>query len=87
MKADAPSGTALHLGSAVERGRSMDAKEELGRCGTGLSREVGSIGYAAGFTPNIGRGASTHHQTAKVLVHRDDLDRAQQVRAAMRHDS
>lgn len=46
-KADAPSGTALHLGSAVERGRDMDAKEELGRCGTGLSREVGSIGYAA----------------------------------------
>jgi 4-hydroxy-tetrahydrodipicolinate reductase len=46
-KADAPSGTALHLGSAVERGRKMDAKEELGRCGTGLSREVGSIGYAA----------------------------------------
>lgn len=46
-KADAPSGTALHLGSAVERGRNMDAKEELGRCGTGLTREVGSIGYAA----------------------------------------
>jgi len=47
MKADAPSGTALHLGSAVERGRDMDAKEELGRCGTGLSRDAGSIGYAA----------------------------------------
>lgn len=46
-KADAPSGTALHLGSAAERGRKMDAKEELGRCGTGLLREVGSIGYAA----------------------------------------
>jgi 4-hydroxy-tetrahydrodipicolinate reductase len=46
-KADAPSGTALHLGSAIERGRNMDAKEELGRCGTGLSREPGSIGYAA----------------------------------------
>ena len=46
-KADAPSGTALHLGSAVERGRAMDAKEELGRCGVGLSRESGSIGYAA----------------------------------------
>jgi 4-hydroxy-tetrahydrodipicolinate reductase len=46
-KSDAPSGTALHLGSAVERGRNMDAKEELGRCGTGLSRESGSIGYAA----------------------------------------
>lgn len=46
-KADAPSGTALHLGSAVERGRDADAKEELGRCGVGLSREKGSIGYAA----------------------------------------
>lgn len=46
-KADAPSGTALHLGSAVERGRGFDAKEELGRGGTGLSRETGSIGYAA----------------------------------------
>lgn len=46
-KADAPSGTALHLGSAIERGRDVDAKEELGRCGTGLSRESGSIGYAA----------------------------------------
>ena len=46
-KADAPSGTALQLGSAVERGRGEDAKEELGRCGTGLSRETGSIGYAA----------------------------------------
>ena len=47
MKADAPSGTALHLGSAIERGRDMDAKEELGRCGTGLKREAGSIGYSA----------------------------------------
>ena len=46
-KADAPSGTALHLGSAIERGRDMDAKEELGRSGTGLSRETGSIGYSA----------------------------------------
>lgn len=46
-KADAPSGTALHLGSAVERGRNMDAREELGRGGTGLSREAGSIGYSA----------------------------------------
>jgi 4-hydroxy-tetrahydrodipicolinate reductase len=46
-KADAPSGTALHLGAAIERGRGEDAKEELGRCGTGLSRETGSIGYAA----------------------------------------
>ena len=46
-KADAPSGTALQLGAAVERGREMDAKEELGRHGTGLFREDGSIGYAA----------------------------------------
>jgi 4-hydroxy-tetrahydrodipicolinate reductase len=46
-KADAPSGTALHLGTAIERGRDIDAKEELGRCGTGLVREAGSIGYAA----------------------------------------
>ena len=47
QKADAPSGTALHLGSVAEKGRGADAKEELGRCGTGLSREIGSIGYAA----------------------------------------
>jgi 4-hydroxy-tetrahydrodipicolinate reductase len=46
-KTDAPSGTALHLGSAVETGREVDAKEELGRSGTGLSRETGSIGYAS----------------------------------------
>ena len=46
-KGDAPSGTALHLGTAIERGRGSDAKEELGRCGTGLEREEGSIGYAA----------------------------------------
>lgn len=46
-KADAPSGTALHLGLAVERGRGFDAQEDLGRCGTGLKREPGSIGYAA----------------------------------------
>ena len=46
-KADAPSGTALHLGAAIERGRGADAKEELGRCGTGLKREAGSIGYAS----------------------------------------
>ncbi|WP_265570355.1 4-hydroxy-tetrahydrodipicolinate reductase [Sphingomicrobium nitratireducens] len=46
-KADAPSGTALHLGLAAERGRDEDAKDEMGRCGTGLARETGSIGYAA----------------------------------------
>lgn len=47
MKADAPSGTALHLGNAAERGRGEDCKEELGRSGTGLTRAPGSIGYAA----------------------------------------
>ena len=47
LKADAPSGTALHLGQAIERGRDSDAKEEFGRCGIGLAREPGSIGYAA----------------------------------------
>ncbi|HEX6218690.1 MAG TPA: 4-hydroxy-tetrahydrodipicolinate reductase [Sphingomicrobium sp.] len=46
-KADAPSGTALHLGSAIERGRGEDAKEELGRCGKELTRETGCIGYAS----------------------------------------
>ena len=46
-KADAPSGTALHLGLSVEKGRGFDAKEEMGRCGTGLTREAGSIGYSA----------------------------------------
>lgn len=47
MKSDAPSGTALHLGQAIERGRETDAKEEIGRCGVGLIRESGSIGYSA----------------------------------------
>ena len=47
MKADAPSGTALQLGSAAERGRGAGVKEEFGRCGTGLARDAGSIGYAA----------------------------------------
>ena len=47
LKSDAPSGTALHLGSAVERGRETDAKEEIGRCGVGLTRETCSIGYSA----------------------------------------
>jgi 4-hydroxy-tetrahydrodipicolinate reductase len=46
-KADAPSGTALHLGKAVETGRAMDAREELGRSGVGLTRGEGEIGYAA----------------------------------------
>lgn len=45
-KADAPSGTALHLGEAASRGRGS-ATEERGREGTGLKREQGAIGYAA----------------------------------------
>ena len=46
-KADAPSGTALHLGAAANRGRGGNAPEERGRDGTGLKREQGAIGYAA----------------------------------------
>ncbi|MBW0144743.1 4-hydroxy-tetrahydrodipicolinate reductase [Sphingomicrobium sp. B8] len=46
-KADAPSGTALHLGLAAERGRDEDALDDMGRCGKDLRREVGSIGYSA----------------------------------------
>lgn len=45
-KADAPSGTALHLGAAAAHGRG-GASEERGRDGTGLKREEGAIGYAA----------------------------------------
>ena len=45
-KADAPSGTALHLGEAAKRGRG-DASEERGRDGTGLKRQAGAIGYSA----------------------------------------
>jgi len=47
MKADAPSGTALALGEAASRGRGGTAAEERFRVGTGLTREPGSIGYAA----------------------------------------
>ncbi len=46
-KRDAPSGTALHLGKAIEQGRGFNAEEEIGRCGTGPQREPGLIGYAA----------------------------------------
>lgn len=46
-KKDAPSGTALFLGKSVEAGRGFDAEEEIGRCGTGLSRSPGLIGYSA----------------------------------------
>jgi 4-hydroxy-tetrahydrodipicolinate reductase len=46
-KADAPSGTALHLGDAADRGRGGNSPTERGRNGTGLKREPGAIGYAA----------------------------------------
>lgn len=46
-KADAPSGTALHLGEAAARGRGGEPKQERGRDGTELVREPGAIGYAA----------------------------------------
>jgi 4-hydroxy-tetrahydrodipicolinate reductase len=46
-KADAPSGTALHLGDVAKRGRGGSATEERGRNGTGLKREPGAIGYSA----------------------------------------
>jgi 4-hydroxy-tetrahydrodipicolinate reductase len=46
-KADAPSGTALHLGAAADKGRGGGSPEERGRDGTGLKREAGAIGYSA----------------------------------------
>lgn len=46
-KKDAPSGTAMHLAKAVETGRGFNAEEEVGRCGTGLERKPGLIGYSA----------------------------------------
>ena len=46
-KADAPSGTALHLGEAAARGRGGQPPQERGRDGTGLVRAPGAIGYAA----------------------------------------
>jgi 4-hydroxy-tetrahydrodipicolinate reductase len=47
-KADAPSGTALHLGDAADRARGGGGSaEERGRDGTGLKRQSGAIGYAA----------------------------------------
>ncbi len=46
-KVDAPSGTALFLGKSVETGRGVNAEEEIGRCGTGLTRKEGLIGYSA----------------------------------------
>ena len=46
-KADAPSGTALHLGDAAKRGRGGSPSDERGRNGTGLARAPGAIGYSA----------------------------------------
>lgn len=46
-KADAPSGTALHLGAAANEGRGGDSPDERARDGTGLKREPGAIGYSA----------------------------------------
>ena len=46
-KADAPSGTALHLGAAADRGRGGGSPQERSRDGTGLKREQGAIGYSA----------------------------------------
>lgn len=45
-KADAPSGTALHLGDAAKGGRG-GGSDEFGRSGTGLKREPGAIGYSS----------------------------------------
>ncbi len=47
MKADAPSGTAWLLGNAAARGRGVELDAEQGRCGTGLSRRRGEIGFAS----------------------------------------
>jgi 4-hydroxy-tetrahydrodipicolinate reductase len=47
QKADAPSGTALHLGAAADAGRGGGSPDERGRDGTGLNREQGVIGYSA----------------------------------------
>lgn len=46
-KADAPSGTALHLGAAADRARGGGSPQERARDGTGLKRKQGAIGYAA----------------------------------------
>jgi 4-hydroxy-tetrahydrodipicolinate reductase len=46
-KADAPSGTALHLGEAADKGRGGSSPVERGRDGVGLKRESGAIGYSA----------------------------------------
>ena len=47
MKAYAPSGTAWLLAHAAACGRGTDIEAEAGRCGTGLKRERGAIGFAS----------------------------------------
>lgn len=47
MKADAPSGTALLLGHAAAAGRGAEFDAEIGRSGTGLTRNSGAIGFAS----------------------------------------
>lgn len=46
-KADLPSGTALQLGKAADRGRGSSSPVERGRDGVGLKRQQGAIGYSA----------------------------------------
>ena len=46
-KADAPSGTALHLGAAADLGRGGLAEQDRARDGTGLKRRQGAIGYSS----------------------------------------
>jgi len=46
-KADAPSGTALTLGEAVARGRSVDLMRDEARSGIGLQRNAGKVGFAS----------------------------------------
>lgn len=47
QKRDAPSGTALTLGEAAARGRSVPMRREDGRSGRQLQREDGAIGFAS----------------------------------------
>jgi len=73
QKKDAPSGTALHLGKAVEAGRGFNAEEEIGRCGTGPTREPGLIGYSAvrgGTVPGDHDVLFLGHDERIILSHR-----------------
>jgi 4-hydroxy-tetrahydrodipicolinate reductase len=47
MKSDAPSGTALLLGEAAAHGRGSKLDPEFARCGTGLTRGTGTIGFSS----------------------------------------